>query len=84
MLKPQFINDVIIMKPVLEKKSRLHNTSGYIIRVWGFGGWIPEVGLERQVAGRLRQVPLAIGSRSHVGRGVDRTDGVTGADQEVC
>lgn len=86
MLKPQFINDVIIMKPVLEKNY------GYTTRPvtssecggGGVGGWIPEVGLERQVAGRLRQVPLAIGGRSHVGRDVDRTDGVTGADQEVC
>lgn len=35
-------------------------------------------------AGRLQQVPLAIGGGSHVGRGVDGPDGVTGADQEVC
>lgn len=43
-----------------------------------------ELALEWQVAGGLRQVPLAIGGRSYIGRGVDRTDGVTGADQEVC
>lgn len=39
---------------------------------------------ERQVAGRLRQVPLAIGGGSNVGRSVDGTDGVAGADQKVC
>lgn len=45
-------------------------------------GW--GLALEWQVAGGLRQVPLAIGGGSYVGWGVDRTDGVTGADQEVC
>lgn len=48
------------------------------------GGGLPELALERQVAGRLRQVPLAIGGGSNVGRGVDRTNGVAGADQKVC
>lgn len=43
-----------------------------------------ELALEWQVAGGLRQVPLAIGGGSYVGRGVDRTNGVAGADQEVC
>lgn len=45
---------------------------------------LPELALERQVAGRLRQVPLAIGGGSDIGRSVDRTDGVAGADQKVC
>lgn len=39
--------------------------------------------LKRQVVG-VQRAPLPVGGGSHVGRRVDCTDGVTGADQEVC
>lgn len=58
--------------------------SGYIIRALGVLVELPQSVLERQVAGRLQYVPLAVGGRSHVGWCVDGTDSVTGADQEVC
>lgn len=81
MLKLHFIVNirVIIMKPVLEK-SHGYTTRPVTSSQHGKGG----LALERQVAGRLRQVPLAIGGGSYVGRGVDRTNSVAGADQEVC
>lgn len=80
-LKPQFIINirVIIMKLVLKN----HGYTTHLVTSSERGG-LPELALERQVAGRLRQVPLAIGGGSYVGWGVDRTDGVTGADQKVC
>lgn len=86
-LKPQIIINirVIIMKLVL-KNHDYTTRPGYIIGTHGGGGGggLPELALERQVAGRLWQVPLAIGGGSNVGRSVDRTDGVAGADQKVC
>lgn len=83
MLKPQFIINtrVIIMKPVLEKNHG-YTTHPVTSSEHGRGGG--ELALEWQVAGGLRQVPLAIGGGSYVGWGVDRTDGVTGTNQEVC
>lgn len=66
------------MKPVLEKYHG-YTTHPVTSSEHGWGG----LALEWQVAGGLRQVPLAIGGGSYVGWGVDRTDGVTGADQEV-
>lgn len=44
---------------------------------------LPELALERQVDWWLQKIPLAVGGRSHVGWHIDRTDRVTGADQEV-
>lgn len=80
-LKSQFIINIraIIMKPVLKNH-------GYTTRpvTSSERRGLSELTLERQVAGRLRHVSLAIGSGSYVGRGVDRTDGVTGANQKVC